>query len=345
MSKERGRGTWRTAGSGRAALCALLAAALMISSPAAGEENAPEETPRAAGAAEETPQTAGTNEETPRESETPETEAPEEVPWTTEAEAEAARADAEKRARALAAALAAKTAEAESAEEEAADAEAAAEAWQEALDAALEILENGDAAARETAEAQREEAEQELRAAEEEAARKREQAERARGEAEELSARLTEAAMELKTATEASVRLARAEAVDSARITASFAPGEKFSGTFNDRLEPLYLRLTMDHGAKVRISTTGAKVSISVLNAGGNTILTLVPSPDSAGSVSSLERGEYILMVANMGTEKQIGITVTEVEALAPSPEGSAADAEEIEIEDGTEMTALVEFE
>ena len=270
--------------------------------------------------------------------------AEEEIPWNTAAEAEAARALAEEQARALAQDLAKKNATVDRAEAELEEAEEALAEAEEALETVREAAENAPPAEKNTAEESLRKAEDACRAAEKEVEKWSSRAEKARQEADAIYAQLAEAAMALKTATEASVRMTNAEQVDESRITASFGLGERFNGSFNENLDPMYLRFLMDRDAKVRVSTTEARVSISVLDAGGNTIFTLVPTTGGSGSVCSLAEGEYILMVATMGTEKKVSIAIQEYHS-ADSPEDDGEDLEEEEWEDETEMVTLVEFD
>jgi len=267
--------------------------------------------------------------------------AEEETPWHTAAEAEEARAAAEAKAREIAQDAAKKTAAAEKAEEEAEKAAEAAEEAAAALDAARKAAES--AAPEKKAEAERKlgEAEDALREAKKEVQKWGNRAKKAREAAEQANQELAEAAMELKAATEASVRMANAEMVDSSRIAASFRLGERYSGRFNDDGDPIYLHFLMDHDAKVRVSTQEGTVSISVLDSGGTTILTLVPSTGGAGSVCSLAEGEYILMVARMGTGKNISISLSEYQGDADGKETEWEDPED----DETEMVTLVEFD
>ena len=263
--------------------------------------------------------------------------------WATAAEAEAARAAAEEKARGLAQEYARLNAEAEAAEEIAEEAAEAAEEAAEALEKARKAAEKAEGKARTEAEQKVSEAEKTLRKAESEAEAAAQAAEEARAAAESVNQQLIAAAMELKEATEASVRMARTETVDPSRISGSFRLGEKYSGRFNEKMEPLYVSFEMTKSARVRMSTVDAKVSITVLDAGGNTILTLVPSSSGAGSVCSLEEGKYTLLISPMGEkEKKISVSVTEL----PEDGENASEDETFEEEaEETEMMTLVEFD
>ena len=266
----------------------------------------------------------------------PAASAEESSPWATAAEAEAARVQAEETAMACGqiynelndAALEAE----EAAEEAAADAEEKAAA----LETARAAAEKADAGAKAAAETKAAEAEAAWQAAKSLAEEKAAEAEAARGKADEAYQQLAEAAMTLKEATEASVRLSQSEAVDSEKISGSFSLGETYQGKFNEELEPVYLRFLMDRDAKVRIVTTKSNVGISVLNEVGSTILTLVPSSTGKGSLCTLSEGEYTLLVSAIGVDQNICITVTE-----------RSDAEPTESlpEDETEMETLIEFD
>ena len=250
--------------------------------------------------------------------------------WATAAEAEAARAEAEAKARALAQEMARLNTAAAEAEEAAEEAEELLAKAEEALEAARK---KGDADVIGKAEAA-------LEVAAEEVERKNMAAEAARTAVEAANQDLIAAAMVLKEATEASVQMANTELIDDSRISATFSLGERYNGTFNKQRDPIYIRFLMDRDARVKISTKEAKVSISVLDDTGTTILTLVPSTNGKGSVCSLTEGEYTMMIAAMGTGKNVSISVTE--------EKSALEEEEEEFffdDDETEMETLVEFD
>ena len=257
--------------------------------------------------------------------------------WRTAAEAEEARALAEREARAVARESAAKSEAAEEAEAAAEEAEEAAEEKREAAEKARSAAESAEPGERARAERTAAEAERAAEAAREDADGKRAAAEEARKAAEEAAQALYDAAMVLKTATEAAVRMANRERVDDSLILASFTPGEKFTGAFNENRDPLYVRLILEKSARVHMRTEEATVSISVLDSGGSTILTLVPSSSGKSSVCSLEAGEYTLMIAAMGTGKRVTVSV-DADPDAPRTEAP-------EETDGTGMETLVEFD
>ena len=148
------------------------------------------------------------------------------------------------------------------------DSAAEAEAARAAAEADARAL--AEEYARLNAEAEKaEEAAEEAEGTEEEEALKK-KAEDARAAADAVYQQLAEAAMRLKEATEASVRMAKSEAVDSNRISGSFQLGERYSGRFNEKMEPVYVHFGMTVSARAHMSTTGAKVSITVLDAEGN---------------------------------------------------------------------------
>lgn len=250
------------------------------------------------------------------------------IPWKTAEEAEAARVAAEEKAMAAGEIYNKKLEAAEALEEEAAEAEEAAAELEEALEAA-----------RTAAEGKLAKAEADWQAAAEAAEKKAAEAEAARLEADAAYQDLVDAAMALKEATEASVRLSKAEAIDDSKILASFTLGETWTGKFNENLDPVYLRFLLDRDAKVRIHTSGSNVGISILNAEGSTILTLVPSSTGQGSLCSLNQGEYTFLVSAIGTSKNISVTVQEEQ------QSSLISGETVDSDSDTEMETLIEFD
>ena len=201
------------------------------------------------------------------------------------------------------------------------------------------------------AEAARAAAEAEARALAEEYARLSAEAEEAEEAAEEAEGteeeealkKKAESAMRLKEATEASVRMAKSEAVDSSRISGSFQLGGQYSGRFNENMEPVYVHFKMTVSSRAHMSTSGAKVSITVLDAGGNTLQTLVPSSGGKGYLFHLEEGEYTFLISPIGTEEKY-FTVTVTDSLE-SGAGEEEDFSGDEAEEETEMMTLVEFD
>ena len=187
-----------------------------------------------------------------------------------------------------------------------------------------------------------EEAAEEAEGTEEEEALKK-KAESARAAADAVYQQLAEAAMRLKEATEASVRMAKSEAVDSSRISGSFQLGGQYSGRFNENMEPVYVHFEMTVSSRAHMSTSGAKVSITVLDAGGNTLQTLVPSSGGKGYLFHLEEGEYTFLISPIGTEEKY-FTVTVTDSLE-SGAGEEEDFSGDEAEEETEMMTLVEFD
>lgn len=266
-------------------------------------------------------------------------------PWSTAAEAEAARVAAEEKAKALGQAYMELNEAAEEAEADAETAEKRVKKREKELKAAREAA--GKASEAEKAEAERKvaEAEKALKDAGEKAEARKTAALEARQAADALYGELSEAAMALKEATEASVRMARTQAISEDRITASFGLEERYSGRFNDRMEPVYLSFPMEQAAKVRIRTSGASLSISVLDSTGSTVLTLIPSSTAEGSVCRLGEDTYTLLVAPIGEEeKNFSILVSECPPDGGDGAASSEDPEEDET-DETEMEILVEFD
>ena len=128
--------------------------------------------------------------------------------------------------------------------------------------------------------------------------------------------------------------------MDESRISGSFELGGKYSGTFNENLEPVYLRFLMKESTTVRVRSAEAKISVSVLDSTGETLQTLVPSSTERGSICSLDEGEYILMIADMGSERKFSL---EIIRYQPEP-GEIEITVEPEEDEDTDMT-IMEFD
>ena len=274
-----------------------------------------------------------------------------EFPWSNAAEAEAARIAAEEKARVLGQTYAQLSAAADKAEEDADEADEKVEKREKTLKKAKDAAEKATAEEKAEADQKVAEAEESLKKAEQTAEKKRAAAEEAREEADACYQELVEAAMILKEATEAAAQLARADAISDDKITASFSLGERYRGQFNDKMEAIYLRFHMEKDSKVQISTTDAKISITVLDENGNTILTLVPSSTGKGSICSLEECEYTMLVSPMGEEeKNFSIIVMEY-YQEDDDEDEEDDDDEFYFDDDdedfdeTEMELLEEFD
>ena len=268
--------------------------------------------------------------------------------WSTAEEAEAARIAAEEKARTLGQTYAQLSAAADEAEEAVETAEEKVEKWEKRLKSARKSAEKATAEEKEAADQKVAEAEESLAKAQKALEKRTAAAEEARAAADACYQELAEAAMILREATEAATRLSRAEAISDDKIEASFTLGERYRGKFNDKMEAIYLRFLMEKHAKVRVSTTDAKISITVLDEMGNTVLTLVPSSTGNGSVCSLENCNYTFLISPMGEEeKNFSVMVMEIQEEEDDEDEEDDDDDEFfefDDDDETEME-IVEFD